>query len=57
MIRIQRKTYLEGMISQGDYEYLKHRLKEDHQLSYLFLIRVLADTFRLRDDQLEAQQA
>lgn len=44
MIRIQRKTYLEGMISQGDYEYLKHRLKEDHQLSYLFLIRVLADT-------------
>ena len=30
MIRIQRKTYLEGMISQGDYEYLKHRLKEDH---------------------------
>lgn len=44
MIRIQRKTYLDKMVSQGDYEYLKRRLKEDGQTSWFFLIRVLADT-------------
>lgn len=44
MVRIQRKTYLERMISQGDYEYLKRRLWEDGELSYFYLIRVLAGT-------------
>lgn len=44
MIRIQRKTYLDRMISQGDYEYLKQRLLEDNELSYFYLIRVLAGT-------------
>ena len=44
MIRIQQKMYLERIISQGDYEYLKRRLWEDEEFSYYYIIRYMAAT-------------
>lgn len=44
MIRIQQKTYLDKIISQADYEYLKQRLLEDEEMVYYFLIRLMAAT-------------
>lgn len=44
MIRIQQKTYLDKIISQADYEYLKQRLWEDGELVCYFLIRLMAAT-------------
>lgn len=42
MIKIQQKLYLDHIISQGDYEYLKHRLWEDEEFTYYFIIRFIA---------------
>lgn len=44
MIRIQQKTYLDKIISQADYEYLKRRLTEDEELVYYFVIRMITAT-------------
>ena len=37
MIKIQQKMYLDRIISQADYEYLKRRLWEDNEFSYYLL--------------------
>ncbi|WP_419504120.1 tyrosine-type recombinase/integrase [Enterocloster sp.] len=44
MIRIQQKTWLDKIISQADYEYLKQRLLEDEEMVYYFLVRLMAAT-------------
>ncbi len=42
--KIQQKTYLDHMISEADYEYLKHCLLRDERYTYYFLIRFMAAT-------------
>ena len=44
MLRMQRKTYVENVISQADYEYLKRCLLRDGNHLYYFLIRFMAAT-------------
>lgn len=44
MIRVQQKTFVENVISQADYEYLKQCLVRDGNLSYYFIIRFMAAT-------------
>ena len=44
MIKVQQKMYLERIISQGDYEYLKRRLWEDEEYIYYFVVRFMAAT-------------
>lgn len=44
MIKVQQKMYLDRIISQADYEYLKRRLWEDGELTYYFMIRFMAAT-------------
>ena len=43
-VKIQKKTFLEDVISNADYEYLKHSLKEDGEIYYYFMIRFLGAT-------------
>ena len=43
-IRIQQKCYLDRVISQADYEYLKRRLWEDGQYTFYFIIRFITAT-------------
>lgn len=44
MVRIQQKNYLENVISEADYEYLKNCLIRDQKYLYYFLIRFMAAT-------------
>lgn len=44
MVKIQQKTYLDRIISQADYEYLKRRLKEDGEYTYYYLIWLMTAT-------------
>lgn len=44
MIRVQQKTYLDNVISEADYEYLKKCLLRDKQYLYYFIIRFMAAT-------------
>lgn len=44
MVKIQQKTYLDRIISQTDYEYLKRRLKEDDEYTYYYLIWLMTAT-------------
>lgn len=44
MVRVQQKTFLENIISQADYEYLKKCLIRDGNLLYYFIIRFMAAT-------------
>lgn len=44
MVRLQQKVYLDHVISQGDYEYLKNCLVKDEKYLYYFLIRYMAAT-------------
>lgn len=44
MIKIQQKTYLDHVISEGDYEYLKKCLLQDEKYLYYFIIRYMAAT-------------
>ena len=44
MLRMQQKTYVENVISQADYEYLKRCLMRDGNHLYYFLIRFMAAT-------------
>lgn len=43
-VRIQQKVFLEHVISEGDYAYLKARLLSDEEYLYYFLIRFMAAT-------------
>lgn len=44
MVKIQQKTYLDNVISEADYEYLKNCLLRDEKYLYYFLIRFMAAT-------------
>ncbi|MDO4325714.1 MAG: tyrosine-type recombinase/integrase [bacterium] len=44
MIRVQQKLYLENVISEADYEYMKRCLMRDGEWLYYFLIRYMAAT-------------
>lgn len=44
MLRMQQNTYVENVISQADYEYLKRCLLRDGNHLYYFLIRYMAAT-------------
>ncbi|MCB6611593.1 tyrosine-type recombinase/integrase [[Clostridium] symbiosum] len=44
MVRIQHKNYLDNVISEADYEYLKNCLLRDHKYLYYFIIRFMAAT-------------
>lgn len=43
-VRIQQKAFLDRIISEGDYEYLKACLLSDGQYLYYFLVRFMAAT-------------
>lgn len=43
-VKIQKKTFLENVISNADYEYLKKSLKDDGDIYYYFMIRFLGAT-------------
>lgn len=43
-VKIQQKTYLENVISNADYEYLKKSLKQDNEIFWYFVVRFLAGT-------------
>lgn len=44
MVRIQQKSYLDNVISEADYEYLKNCLIRDEKYLYYFIIRFMAAT-------------
>ena len=44
MIKIQQKMYLDKIISQADYEYLKIRLAKNEEYTYYFIVRLIAAT-------------
>ena len=43
-VRVQQKAFLENVISEADYEYLKNCLKRDDEMFWYFVIRFLAAT-------------
>lgn len=43
-VKVQQKPFLENVISEADYEYLKKSLKDDGELFWYFVIRFLAAT-------------
>ncbi len=43
-VRVQQKAFLENVISEADYNYFKHCLKQDNELLWYFVIRFLAAT-------------
>lgn len=44
MIKFQKKSFLEHMISNADYEHLKKSLLNDNNLTYYYIVRFLAST-------------
>ena len=44
LVKEQRKTFLQNVISNGEYELLKKSLKNDNQIKWLFIVRYLALT-------------
>jgi len=44
MLKLQQKTFLDNVISQADYEYLKQCLLRDGNKKYYFIIRYMAST-------------
>ena len=44
IVRIQQKSYLENVISQADYEYLKNCLLHDGHIKYYFAVHIMATT-------------
>ncbi len=44
MVHIQQKSFLENVISQADYEYLKRCLLRDGNQLYYFIVRIMATT-------------
>lgn len=43
-IRVQQKTYLENVISDADYSFLKKQLKKENNLQWYFIVRFLGAT-------------
>lgn len=43
-VKIQKKTFLENVISNTDYEFLKTSLKKDGEMFYFFIVRFLGAT-------------
>lgn len=43
-IKIQQKTFLENVISDADYTYLKNQLKKDGNMEWYFVVRYLCAT-------------
>lgn len=43
-VKIQQATFLENVISNSDYEFLKNQLKKDNNIKWYFLVRFLAAT-------------
>ena len=43
-VRVQRKTFLDRIISQADYEYLIRRLYEDEKFTYYYIVRLITTT-------------
>ena len=43
-VRVQQKNYLDNVISEADYEYLKNCLLRDHKYLYYYIIRFMAAT-------------
>jgi len=43
-VRVQRKAFLENVISEADYNYFKASLKKDDELFWYFVVRFLAAT-------------
>ena len=43
-IKIQQKTFLENVISNADYNFLKNQLKKDCNFDWYFVVRFLAAT-------------
>ncbi len=44
LVKIQQKTFLENVISEADYEYLKTCLKRDGEMLWYFVVRFLGAT-------------
>lgn len=43
-VKVQQRTYLENVISNEDYTFLKNRLKKENNLEWYFVVRFLAAT-------------
>ena len=43
-VKIQQKNFLENVISDADYKFLKNRLKKDGNMEWYFVVRYLAAT-------------
>ena len=43
-VKIQQKNFLENVISDADYKFLKNRLKRDGNMEWYFVVRYLAAT-------------
>ena len=43
-VKVQQRSYLENVISNADYMFLKNKLKKEHKLEWYFVIRFLAAT-------------
>ena len=43
-VKVQQKAFLENVISEADYEYLKNCLKEDGETLWYFVVRFMAAT-------------
>ena len=43
-VKVQQKRYLENVISNEDYEYLKKRMKEDGRMKWYFMVWFMAAT-------------
>lgn len=55
MIRVQQKSFLENVISQADYEYLKRCLLRDGKLLYYYAIWLMAATGMRVSELLQVQ--
>ena len=43
-VKVQQRTYLENVISNADYTFLKNKLKQENNLEWYFVVRFLAAT-------------
>ena len=43
-VKVQQRTYLENVISNADYTFLKNKLKKEDNLEWYFVVRFLAAT-------------
>ena len=43
-VKVQQRTYLENVISQADYLFLKEQLRQEASLMWYFVVRFLAAT-------------